>query len=277
MRPHGSTPPPYGAAPTSCRLPPGSTTAGILAAAAAGRVALVVGGVEIEDLPDPAAASKALAAAPFVVSLEVRHSAVTEHADVVFPVAPVAEKAGTFVDWEGRPRAFDAVLKDTGAMSDARVLSLLAEAMGRPIGLGRVETARRELAELESWTGERVPAPSESAAAAAAAPQAGEATLSTWRLLLDAGRLQDGEPYLAGTAHPGVARLSAATAAEAGVADGELLTVSTDAGSITLPAAVGDLPDRVVWLPTNSAASSVRRALAGVDGTRVRLRPGGAT
>ena len=31
-----------------------------------------------------------------------RASAVTEQADVVFPVAPVAEKAGTFVDWEGR-------------------------------------------------------------------------------------------------------------------------------------------------------------------------------
>ena len=35
-------------------------------------------------------------------------------------------------------------------------------------------------------------------------------------MLLDAGRLQDGEPHLAGTARPPVARLSAATAAEIG-------------------------------------------------------------
>jgi NADH-quinone oxidoreductase subunit G len=34
-------------------------------------------------------------------------SAVTELADVVFPVAAVAEKAGTFLDWEGRARTFE--------------------------------------------------------------------------------------------------------------------------------------------------------------------------
>ena len=66
--------------------------------------ALVVGGVEPDDLPDPAAARAALDAVGFLVSLEVRASAVTERADVVLPVAPVAEKPGTFVNWEGRPR-----------------------------------------------------------------------------------------------------------------------------------------------------------------------------
>jgi NADH-quinone oxidoreductase subunit G len=253
---------------------PGRDTDAMLASAAAGHLALLVGGVEIGDLPDPAAALAALAGAPFVVSLEVRQSEVSEHADVVLPVAPVAEKSGTFVDWEGRSRAFDAVLKDTGAMSDARVLSMLAEGLGAPIGLGSTEAARRELAELDAWTGERVPRPA-TPAAGAAQPQAGEARLSSWRLLLDAGRMQDGEPYLAGTAHPAVARLSAATAAEVGVADGELLTVSTAAGSVTLPAAVDDLPDRVVWLPTHSAGCSVR-SLAAHDGSVVRLSPGGA-
>ena len=67
----------------------------------------VVGGVDPADLADPAAARAALATAGFVVSLEMRHSAVTEHADVVLPVAAVAEKAGRFVDWEGRRRPFD--------------------------------------------------------------------------------------------------------------------------------------------------------------------------
>ena len=56
--------------------------------------ALLVGGVELADLPDPDAALAAIDAAPFVVSLELRESAVTELADVVFPVAPVVEKAG---------------------------------------------------------------------------------------------------------------------------------------------------------------------------------------
>ena len=35
--------------------------------------------------------------------------------------------------------------------------------------------------------------------------------LATWRQLLDSGRMQDGEPSLAGTARPAVARMSAAT------------------------------------------------------------------
>jgi NADH-quinone oxidoreductase subunit G len=252
----------------------GLDTAGILAGAAQGALALVVGGVEIADLPDPDAALAALAAAPFVVSLEVRRSAVTEAADVVFPVAPVAEKAGTFVDWEGRPRIFDAVLRESGAMSDGRVLSMLADELGAPIGLANAATARHELAEFEVWNGERAQGPT--GVAAAADPGAGHAVLSTWRTLLDAGRMQDGEPYLAGTAPAAVARISAGTAAEVGVTGGQLLTVSTDRGAVTVPVVVTEMPDRVVWLPTNSAGCAVRSALAADLGTGVRLSPGGA-
>ena len=255
---------------------PGRDTAAMLAAASDGRLdALVVGGVEVDDLPDPAAALQALVAAPFLVSLEVRTSAVTALADVVLPVAPVSDKPGTFLSWEGRPRRFAAVLRESTAMSDTQVLSMLADSLGAPIGLPTPAAAARELAELGPWTGERVPVPHHGAAPVIA-PGPGEAVLSTWRMLLDAGRMQDGEPYLAGTAHPTVARLSAATAAEVGVADGELLTVSTDRGTVTVPVLVTDLPNRVVWLPTNSAGSAVRRDLAADSGSVVRLRPGGA-
>ena len=83
----------------------------ILAAAAAREIgALVIAGVDPADLPDPAAALDALEAAQFVVSLELRVSAVTDRADVVLPVAAVAEKAGTFVNWEGRPGSFGAAI-----------------------------------------------------------------------------------------------------------------------------------------------------------------------
>ena len=58
---------------------PGRDTAGILAAARDGELgALLIGGVELADLPDPDAALAAIDAAPFVVSLELRESAVTE-------------------------------------------------------------------------------------------------------------------------------------------------------------------------------------------------------
>jgi len=91
---------------------PGRDTAGILDGARSGELgALLVGGVELADLPDPDAALAAIDAAPFVVSLELRESAVTAVADVVFPVAPVVEKAGAFVNWEGRVRPFNPALQ----------------------------------------------------------------------------------------------------------------------------------------------------------------------
>src|SRR5258708_25623678 len=50
------------------------------------------------------------------------------------------------------------------------------------------------------------------AGSAGTVPGAAEALLATWHNLLDAGRMQDGEPFLAGTARSAVAKVSAATA-----------------------------------------------------------------
>jgi NADH-quinone oxidoreductase subunit G len=134
---------------------------------------------------------------------------------------------------------------------------------------------RAELESLPLYTGART-AP---AAAAAAAPRrltSGEAILASWRMLLDKGTLQDGEPFLAATARRPVARLSAATAAKVGVAEGDLLAVGTDRGTITLPLTLADLPDNVVWVPANSAGSSIHRDLGVGAGAVVRIGPGHA-
>jgi NADH-quinone oxidoreductase subunit G len=252
---------------------PGLDATAMLDAVHRGRLrALLVGGVDPYDLPDPLAALAAVDAAPFVVSLELRASAVTDRADVVLPVAPVVEKAGTFLDWEGRERPFAQVLRGTNALPDGRVLHVLAAAMDVDLGLPDVAAARRELAEIERWDGPRAAAPAADAAAPAR-PGAGEAVLATWSLLLDGGRLQDEEPFLAGTARLPVAVLSAATADEVGVAEGEPVTVTTTGGAVTLPVAVRDMPDRVVWLPTNSPGAAVRRDLRAGAGAVVALRP----
>ncbi len=71
----------------------------------------------------------------------------------------MAEKSGTFVDWEGRGRAFPEVLRHTFALADAGVLTLLAEGLGVDLGLADAAATRAELAELEPWTGARVDAP----------------------------------------------------------------------------------------------------------------------
>jgi NADH-quinone oxidoreductase subunit G len=94
-------------------------------------------------------------------------------------------------------------------------------------------------------------------------------------MLLDAGRLQDGEPYLAGTARPTVARLSPSTAAEIGAQDGQPVTVATLQGRITVPLEITDMPDGVVWVPLNSIGSRVNTALGVSPGATVAISAGG--
>jgi NADH-quinone oxidoreductase subunit G len=252
---------------------PGRDTAEMLSAAAHGDLdALVVGGVEAGDLADPHAVLAALEATGFVVSLELRQSEVTALADVVFPVAPVTEKSGSFLDWEGRVRPFDAALV-SNATSDLRVLTTLADALGVDLGFHTPEQARSEMATLGGWRGERPAAPDVEARSDRSL-EPGEAVLAGWRMLLDCGRLQDGEPHLAGTAPSPVARMSAATAAAIGASSGQPLTVSTGRGSISLPLVITEMPDQVVWLPLNSPGSAVHRALGVSTGAVVRIEAG---
>jgi NADH-quinone oxidoreductase subunit G len=256
----------------------GRDTGGILAAAAAGELdAVVVAGVDPDDLPDPAAARAALESAGFVVSVELRASAVTDRADVVFPVAAAAEKAGTYVNWEGRGGTFGRALEVPGAAGDLEVLAAIADEMDVHLGLPDAAAARRELAALGRWTGDRGRGPNVPAAVRPE-PGSGEALLASWHQLLDAGRLQDGEPYLAGTARPAVALLSRVTADALGVADGDKVTVTNGgAAHVTVVAEVAGsaMADRVVWLPANSAGCRVRRDLGADAGTIVTVRKGG--
>ncbi|MFI6321319.1 NADH-quinone oxidoreductase subunit G [Nonomuraea sp. NPDC050556] len=247
---------------------PGRDGDAILAAALNEQLdALVIAGVDPYDLADPEAALAALENTPFIVSLEIRASAVTDRADVVLPVAATVEKDGTFVDWEGRGRSFEAALRVPGLMSDLKAVSAIADHMDVHLGLPDAAAARRELTGLGAWRGTRVAAPNDNGRSQQA-PKAGQALLATWHLLLDDGRLQDGEPYLAGTARTPEALVSESTAAEIGVADGDKLVIGD---SVTLPVRVADLPDRVVWVPTNSGGCSVTRDLRAVAGDIVKI------
>ncbi|HEY3751220.1 MAG TPA: NADH-quinone oxidoreductase subunit G [Pseudonocardiaceae bacterium] len=259
-----------GALPTQ----PGRDGDGILAAAASsGLSALVVAGVDPDDLADPALAMTAMSTVDFVVSIEMRASEVTRRAHVVLPIAPVSERSGTYLNWEGRPRAFDTTLESTGALPDCRVLDTLAVEMDvdlftQTVAASGADLARAGVAQRSGLVSTDVePATAKTAGV-------GEAILATWRQLLDNGSMQDGEPHLAATAKTPVVRLNAITAAGLGVVFGELVTVYTEHDSVTLPAFEADLPADVVWLPANSGPVSVHRLGVG-HGDLVGVRAAG--
>jgi len=234
----------------------GKSTQEIYAAVNAGEIgALVVGGVDPLDGENSQSALAALDKA-FVVSLEIASSAVTQHADVVLPVAAVTEKSGSFLNWEGRPRSFDAAVQDSLNRSDLRILSMIAEEMGTSINLGTVTAAIKEIASLGKWEGARV---SMSKVSAAAQPTVSgdQFILTSWRRLLDLGTLQQGEEHLAGTARKTVAVISPKRAGALGVVDGDKLKISTSLGSVTLSALVEDIHDDAIWAPRNSRGSQL--------------------
>ncbi|MGE5828891.1 MAG: NADH-quinone oxidoreductase subunit G, partial [Micromonosporaceae bacterium] len=248
----------------------GLDTDAIVAAAAAGRIgALVVAGVDPADLADPELAERALDQVGFLVSLEIRATPVTERADVIFPVAPAAEKAGTYLNWEGRLRSFFEVLETT-AVTDARVLDALAREFGVELGCADVMAIRRGLGSLPVSRAAKPNLP-RVAPAAAAKPGAGEAVLATWHHLVDLGSLLDGDEILAGTARAPVAIVGKDIATELELDEGTPVRVSTDRGAITLPAGIADVAEGVVWLPTNSPGSTVRRTLGVTSGAVVRV------
>ncbi|MEP7192405.1 MAG: NADH-quinone oxidoreductase subunit G [Actinomycetota bacterium] len=251
----------------------GRDTSAMIAAAGAGELGgLVVGGIDPADLVGTGDVLDALTRA-FVVSLELRESAVTDLADVVLPVAAHQEKAGTFVSWEGRVRSFEEALT-TNVMSDHRVVDLLAAEMGESLGVRTLSATRADMRALGPWTGARPPAPTVQPVEVPA-PYSGQAVLATWHHLLDSGRMQDGEPFLAGTAPKARAVLSTRTAAAHGLVAGETVRVSTSTGAMMIQIAVREMADDVIWLPTNSPGSTVRSTL-GVDaGTSVSITNGG--
>ena len=253
---------------------PGRDTAAMLSAAASGELdALVVAGVDPDDLPDPAAARDALVKAGFVLSLEMRPSAVTEHADVVLPIAPVDEKTGTFVDWEGRERPFTVTLDGTGALPDCRVLDTLAVEMDADLFTQTARSAYADYDRTRAGTGTRRAAAAVTATATATETPDGTVRLATWRQLIDNASLQVEEPHMADTARRPVLRLSRATAERHGVTAGEQATISTERGALTLPVEFADLPDDVVWAPARSP-ESIRSALGAGHGASVTLSGG---
>ena len=254
---------------------PGRTHSEIVQAALNGEIkALIIAGLDVLDAPDPQALSEAINSVDFVVTLGIQENSLTRYANVSLPVAPVTEKSGTFINWEGRPRPFGRAITSTNALTDARVLAMIAESLGHDFGLQTIEEIRQELSSFGTWMGTKADKPKVDAIGARNT-SGSNVILSTWNLLLDDGALQKGEEHLAGTQRPVVAHLSEKTAQAQQLENGEKINISNDRGSITVKLEIIEMVNDVVWIPANNHDSKVKSKLGAKEGDVVTIKKGG--
>lgn len=98
------------------------------------RKAYLLLGAELElDSYNPALAIQALQSADMVVAMSAYKHSALEYADVLLPIAPFTETAGTFISTEGRVQSFKGAVKPLGETRPAwKVLRVLGTMLDLP-------------------------------------------------------------------------------------------------------------------------------------------------
>jgi NADH-quinone oxidoreductase subunit G len=204
------------------------------------------------DCADPHAAGRAR----FIVNLTAWRSDV---GDVLLPVVPFTETAGTFVSTEGRVQAFNACVLPVGEARPAwKVLRVLGTMLGRPgVAFDTIEEVRdaclagRDVAALLS---NRI----EEGAAAPAATPAGLQRIAEVPIYA-ADPLVRRSPSLQKTRDARVPRawMNARLLKKLGLADGQPVLARMQEGQARLTAALDDrLPDDCVRIAAAHAATA---------------------
>ena len=147
---------------------PGLDTAGILEAAAAGRidVLILLGADPLNDVADRSLARRALAAGASVIAVDPFVNESGRRPQIVLPVAAFAECSGTTTNLEGRVTVLDQKVTPPGtARTDWMLAAELASdsavtsacSTSAPGALGRA--GRALPGPLRGWTRERLAAP----------------------------------------------------------------------------------------------------------------------
>ena len=99
------------------------------------------------DCASPLAARAALSEAELVVALTPFKSSTSEYANVLLPVSPFTETAGTFINCEGRAQAFNGVVIPLGDTRPAwKVLRVLGSMLGLAgFDFNNIDAVRAEL------------------------------------------------------------------------------------------------------------------------------------
>lgn len=278
---------------------PGLNTGQMLQAAADGKLqALYIMGADpLTNFPDRALVERALNAVPFLVVQDIFDTELARRADVVLSALSFAEREGTYTNTEGRIQATAKSVDPLGgARPDWEICAALLQALGGAPDILNVDDVTRQIAaavpEYEDAVPDRLPVigalqhqerrPAPAPTAAPHAAPEGSAALPL--ILLSGDTLYDRGPLTQPTAaftelQPGAwVDVSRHDAAQAGVATGDLVAVSSEFGSVELPARVGDVVEPgTVFIPNKvgafhlNALTSVARPVQ-----RVRIGKAGA-
>ncbi len=193
------------------------------------------------DLADGAAALQGLQTAEMVVALTPFKSGVLDCADVILPIAPFTETAGTFVNAEGRAQSFHGVVKPLGETRPGwKVLRVLGNMLGlsdfafetseqvREAALGDPASFPARLNNRVSTASQPVPA--EPFAADRLERLADVSIYGTDSLVRRASSLQ-----LTSDARPVVVSVSTAVWNTLGLTEGGSVRVKQNAASLVLP------------------------------------------
>jgi len=230
----------------------GRDALGILEAAAAGEVDVLVllGADVLADVPDRDLAERALARARTVVAVDLFGTPSVARADVVLPAAGPTEVDGTFTNLEGRVSLVVRKVTAPGtARPDWAIAVELADRLGTDLGFGSVDDV---LAELVSVSGVHAALTAEALAEATregvlldgrlqlTRPDRTEVPVNDAyglrlvadRSMYDAGVLVAHSPSLAGLAPGAVAGLEPADLGRHGLAEGEVVDLIADRGTV---------------------------------------------
>jgi NADH-quinone oxidoreductase subunit G len=190
------------------------------------------------DTENPAATRAALDASECVIALTPFRSGALEHADILLPIAPFTETAGTFVNCEGRAQAFNSVVVPSGdARPGWKVLRVLGTQLGLSgFGYETIEAVRAELPRADE-TGNWLSNATRVSVEAPGAPANGSALERIADVpIYAADPLVRRAPSLQKTrdALPPQARAHPATLAKLGLSDGSEVHVRQDGARVRL-------------------------------------------
>ena len=223
------------------------------------------------DSANPQVARAALGQAEMVVVMSAfKHG--TDYADVLLPIAPFTETAGTFVSCEGRAQSFNGTVKPLG---DTRPGWKVLRVLGNLLGLSGFdydtsEAIRNEVLGTDSIVGLDLTARLNNKTSFA--PQAPFTAASggleriaevpiyfTDAIVRRAPALQE-----TSDARAPAARLSVALAQQLGVADGAMVRVTQGSGNAVLEVVIeAGLPDNAVRIAAAHKATATLGAMFG--------------